>query len=86
VSGGRWNTNGLNMNHSAGDTPAPRRSRDDSSVVVSWEPDGEHGLTHLLALSSDLAEDRELLRACGVGAQHWVRKARVTNGPPPRRA
>jgi hypothetical protein len=74
------------MNHFAGGTPAPRRPGDDASVVVSWKPDVESGLTHLLALSSDLAEDRELLRACGVGAQHWVRKARVTNGPPPRRA
>jgi len=75
------------MPQSAGSTSeAHRRRRDGCDVVSAWEPDGGYGLTHLLTLSSDLAEDREVLRACGVGAQHWVRKARLTRGPAPRRA
>jgi hypothetical protein len=43
-----------------------------------WEPDS---LTHFLALSSDLAEDREVLRAYGVSARYWVHKARRTHTP-----
>jgi hypothetical protein len=56
--------------------PGPLRSSSDDGKVIAWEADGDAGLTHLLSLSSDLAEDRETLRACGVSARYWVRKAR----------
>jgi hypothetical protein len=72
------------MTQSARGTPEARRRRDGRNVVAAWEPGGSYGLTHFLALSSDLAEDRAILRACGVGARHWVRKPRLTNGPEPR--
>jgi hypothetical protein len=50
--------------------------------VTTWEPDSSHGLKHMLALSSDLPEDRELLRACGVAARYWVHEPRRTPPKP----
>jgi hypothetical protein len=55
--------------------PGPLQWSSDDGKVIAWEADGKQGLTHFLSLSSDLAEDRETLRACGVSARYWVRNA-----------
>lgn len=65
-------------------SPFPKAHRPKKPVKLAvWKADSQQGLTHFLSLSSDLAEDRELLRSCGISARHWVRKPQRTALPSP---
>lgn len=77
VAGAAVIADGLDMAKSAGSARAPLWSRDyGRDLVITWEPDDGYGLPHWLALSSERAEDREVLRSLGVSPQYWVHRAR----------